>query len=500
MAHRSGLTARIFLKLISAVVCILVVAGIGVDLLATRVARTWYTEMITRELGDKAQTLALLEGDKLPVLTRERLRLLSGASSARFTIIGRDGQVLNDSSGEPSNMENHASRPEVQSALRGERGSNIRRSATLGAEFLYVAVPMPPGALRMAVPMTAVDSQVDALRGQLLVAVIFGFLPVVLLALLFARMVSRRLGRIIGFAETLAEGHFEARLQVQGNDELSMLSERMNETAVKLQRMFEEQEREHAELEKLERIRKDFVINVSHELRTPLASIQGYTETLLDGAIHDPAHNIRFLNIIRQNAERLGRLTADLLTLSRIELKTQKFQFAGYYVNDLLRDCVDSMQPLAEKKNIRLVLETAPAETEVFCDSEAMHQIMSNLIDNALKYTPENQSIYVGALKLTAGKNPMVEIYVRDTGCGIPADDLPRLFERFYRVDKARSRELGGTGLGLAIVKHLVRAMGGEIKVESQMNAGSRFAFTVPEQDLGLTSTEEFQQEMTSTS
>ena len=139
--------------------------------------------------------------------------------------------------------------------------------------------------------------------------------------------------------------------------------------------MFEQLQREHTELEKLERVRKDFVINVSHELRTPLASIQGYTETLLDGAVHDPEHNLRFLSIIRQNAERLGRLTADLMTLSRLELKTTRFQFASYYVKGLLADCCDSMQPIAEKKNIQIVLEAGPDKAEVFCDSEAVHQV-----------------------------------------------------------------------------------------------------------------------------
>jgi two-component system phosphate regulon sensor histidine kinase PhoR len=258
------------------------------------------------------------------------------------------------------------------------------------------------------------------------------------------------------------------------------------------------------ELEKLERIRKDFVINVSHELRTPLASIQGYAETLLDGALHDPLHNARFVQIIRQNAERLTRLTADLLTLSRIELKSAQFHFASYYVNSLLDHAMDSLKPIADKKGILLEREPAgPGDdglpVEVFVDSEAMHQILSNLIDNALKYTPVGGVVTIGAKRLpaVAGKPEMVEVYVRDTGVGIPAEDLPRLFERFYRVDKARSRELGGTGLGLAIVKHLSRAMGGEAGVDSRQGEGSRFYFTVPCHDLGLADVHGIQPELT---
>jgi two-component system phosphate regulon sensor histidine kinase PhoR len=233
---------------------------------------------------------------------------------------------------------------------------------------------------------------------------------------------------------------------------------------------------EHAELEKLERVRKDFVINVSHELRTPLASIQGYTETLIDGAIADADYNMRFLGIIRHNAERLARLTEDLLTLSRVEQKRQKFEFETHFANALIHDAFEMMRPIAQKNRIQLLEERAPESAVVCCDSEAVSQILSNLMENAIKYTPEGGRISVGAL----AQGSMVEFFVRDTGVGIPEEDLPRLFERFYRVDKARSRELGGTGLGLSIVKHLVAAHNGATRVESRVHEGSTFAFTLP--------------------
>ena len=233
---------------------------------------------------------------------------------------------------------------------------------------------------------------------------------------------------------------------------------------------------EHAELEKVERIRKDFVINVSHELRTPLASIQGYTETLMDGALDDPEYNMRFLGIIRHNAERLARLTADLLTLSRIEQKRQNLEFESHPVNALIREAVDVVRPIAEKSSIQLETETVQDGAVVWCDVESVSQVLSNLLDNAIKYTPSNGTITVGARP--AGR--FVELYVRDTGAGIPPEDLPRLFERFYRVDKARSRELGGTGLGLSIVKHLVALHNGTVRVESRVNMGSTFYFTLP--------------------
>jgi two-component system, OmpR family, phosphate regulon sensor histidine kinase PhoR len=479
------LTARLFVKLILAVFCVLIVALTAVDMLASRVAEQTSIAQLTRELAEKGRMLEVLELRRFAKPNDPQFTKTARAAEARLTLIAPDGRVVADSEADASNMENHRSRPEVAAALSGKTGSDTRMSHTVGVNFLYVAIPVVDGALRLAIPLRDVDAQVRDIRYQLLAAVALAFLPAILIAALFARYVSSKLAAIIEYAGTLARGEFTARLNNTGRDELGILSRQLNETGEKLQRMFEQLQHEHSQLEKLERIRKDFVINVSHELRTPLASIQGYTETLLDGAIHDSDHNIRFLTIIRQNAERLTRLTADLMTLSRLELKTTRFQFASYYVNQLLADSVDSMRLIADKKNVRLVVVPAPDATAVFCDSEAVHQVMSNLLDNALKYTSGGGLIEVSARPLP-GEPEMVEVGVRDTGIGIPADDLPRLFERFYRVDKARSRELGGTGLGLAIVKHLVRAHGGTVRVESTPGEGSTFLFTLPVHDLGL--------------
>ena len=467
------MAARIFVKLLVAILGLLVVAMIAVDLLGSRLAESSYVETLQRDLTDKALLLARLScGD----LSQQAVQSLARAVRGRLTLVAADGRVLADSEADPLHMENHRSRPEVFQALAGHPGSSIRLSPTVGVKFLYVAVPASTGALRLAVPLSEIERQVDAVRRRMLASTALAFLPAVLLAALFARLVSGKLGRIVEYAGELARGNFRARLAPAGNDELGQLGRKLNETGEKLQRMFEMLEREHAELEKLERIRKDFVINVSHELRTPLASIQGYTETLLDGALADPEHNVRFLAIIRQNAERLARLTADLITLSQVELKTRAFHFAYCDLGRLLADGVEAMRPLAARRSLTLSLEPVPAGAQAFCDPEALHQILGNLLDNAIKYTPEGGAVAVGARGLAES----VEIYVRDTGIGIPAADLSRLFERFYRVDKARSREMGGTGLGLAIVKHLVRAQGGDVHVSSQPGKGSVFSFTLP--------------------
>lgn len=476
------MAAKIFLKLILAVLGVLVVALTTVDFLASRVAERTHMEALQRELFEKARMLALV-----PATARApEMAAFARTADVRLTLVARDGKVLFDSDNNPERMENHRNRPEILAALNGKEGYSIRPSPTMGIGFLYTAVPVDAGALRLAVPLSKISGQVNAIRRQVLAATALAFLPSIVIAAIFARRVAARLSDIIGYAGKLADGNFAAHLNRAGRDELGILGSKLNETGRKLRFMFEQLQHEHAELEKFERIRTDFIINVSHELRTPLASIQGYTETLLEGAMHDPAHNVRFLSIIRQNAERLGRLTADLLTLSRIELKTQKLQTAAYYVNALIADQVAAMRPIAAKKGIAIKLESAPPETEVFCDSEAVHQIVTNLLDNALKYTPEGGSVEIGARPL--GKD-RVEIFVRDSGIGIPAEDLPRVFERFYRVDKARSRDLGGTGLGLSIVKHLVRAHGGEVSVESVPNKGSTFSFTLPVHEIEVSET-----------
>ncbi len=475
------MTPRIFLKLLAGTACLIVVALVAADLLASRAAEGFFVDHLRESLEKQGRVIA--QTSSLSTLDQGRIRDLGKASGARLTVVARDGRVLADSENYPATMENHAGRPEFQAAFQGRLGSDTRRSATMGVDFLYVALPAgaaEAAALRLAVPLLTVRSQVAVIRLRILQSALIAFLPAVLLAVFMARRLANRLSAIIGQAGELARANYRARLP-EGRGELGLLSRKLNETGEKLERTVLQLQTEHSELERLERVRKDFVINVSHELRTPLASIQGYTETLLDGAIHDPEHNIRFLNIIRHNAERLTRLTADLLTLSRLELRTQEMRVASFRVNDLLADVVDTIRPIAAKKQIVLHHEPGPPECEVFCDPEAFYQIVSNLLDNAVKYTPEGGSITAGSRQITrADQTQWVEFFVRDTGIGIPEEEQSRLFERFYRVDKARSRELGGTGLGLAIVKHLVKAHSGEIRMESRSGEGATFFFTLP--------------------
>ena len=232
--------------------------------------------------------------------------------------------------------------------------------------------------------------------------------------------------------------------------------------------------RDLTETERVEKTRRDFIANVSHELRTPLTSIQGYAETLLDSAPENN-HSREFLEIIRKNAHRMSRLTEDLLTLARVESGEQRFDIHSVAAAEILQEAVQNFRELARAHGIDLQVEDSAPDL-VSADREAIHQVFSNLIDNALKYAGSGGRLVLGARRADRG----VEFYVRDFGPGIPFEHLPRLFERFYRVDKARSRESGGTGLGLAIAKHIVLAHDGAIRAESELNHGSMFLFTLP--------------------
>jgi two-component system phosphate regulon sensor histidine kinase PhoR len=231
-----------------------------------------------------------------------------------------------------------------------------------------------------------------------------------------------------------------------------------------------------SELRRLERVRQDFVANVSHEFKTPLTAIQGFAETLLAGALEDPKNNRRFLEIIRDHAARLARLTDDLLKLARIEAGKLEVAFQPVSVAELLESCSATTMLKASRKQISFTVKVPLGLPPVLGDPGLLHDLLQNLLDNAIQYTPEGGQIDVSA---TAETREAV-ITVTDTGIGIPLADQERIFERFYRVDAARSREAGGTGLGLSIAKHIVEAHGGRLWVESAVGRGSKFFVAVP--------------------
>jgi two-component system phosphate regulon sensor histidine kinase PhoR len=228
-------------------------------------------------------------------------------------------------------------------------------------------------------------------------------------------------------------------------------------------------------LKQLERTREEFVANVSHELRTPLSLIKGYVETLLDGARGNPEVAERFLKIIERNTQRLDLLIQDLLTISALESERIKLNLQPVELRPLVEKIFTDLKPPAENKNVELVSQLP--ELTATADVNRLEQVLANLVDNAIKYGRAQGRVIVGGRKLDDDK---LEIFVQDDGPGIPPEAIERVFERFYRVDKARSRDQGGTGLGLSIVKHIVQAHGGEVWVKSELGKGATFFFTLP--------------------
>jgi two-component system phosphate regulon sensor histidine kinase PhoR len=500
------------------------------------------------------------------------------AAGARVTIIDPTGKVLADSEGNPATMDNHAGRPEFAAALSGKVGRSERHSATIGTSFLFVAVPVSGGAVRLAYPLSDVEAVSAQLRHRLEWATVAVFAFALIVAAIAAAWSGRRLERIVQVAGRIADGDLHARIHENSPDEIGRVAGAIDKTALRVEQSFAEVRssqrqletllnsmqdaviavsedglvqwanqpmdrlvprrtrlhqpvvetirdpdflatvreattthevktaratsivpgrtfdvtaaplpgggavavlRDLTETERVEKTRRDFIANVSHELRTPLTSIQGYAETLLDSTPENGAPTREFLEIIRKNSGRMSRLTEDLLTLARVESGETRFDAEPAPPAELLHDAEENFREIARTHGIDLSIQDSPhPETlpAVLADREAIHQVFSNLIDNALKYGATGGRVILGARSVPHA----VEFFVRDFGAGIGSEHLPRLFERFYRVDKARSRESGGTGLGLAIAKHIMLAHGGSIRAESELGHGSTFLFTLP--------------------
>ncbi|MFN5876853.1 MAG: sensor histidine kinase [Ignavibacteria bacterium] len=292
-------------------------------------------------------------------------------------------------------------------------------------------------------------------------------------ALLLRKWVRTRLvepaKRITEVTTAIAEGAASVRIE-----SLPVAHPELRQIAQSINHLAERSSRDIGEMQRLERVRSEFVANVSHELRTPIFSVQGYLETLLDGAVDDPNVSMQFLEKAYHNAMRLNALLNDLIDISRIESGELKFSFRYFDIADLINELVQTMQIRAEQRSVRVVLDLA-RQSSVYGDKERLSQVLTNLIDNAIKYNAEGGTVTITSVNTDKG----LTIRISDTGIGIAEEHLSRIFERFYRVDKDRSRAVGGTGLGLAIVKHILEAHESEPKITSEPGKGTTIEFAL---------------------
>ena len=312
----------------------------------------------------------------------------------------------------------------------------------------------------------------DPLAATLLLVLLI--VVVTLGVLLRERRLSQRDGRAIELltsaSRELAAGHFERTVSIDGvvAQELRDLADGINAIAGRVRH-------DIADMKRLERVRSEFLANVSHELRTPIFSVQGYLETLIDGAVDDPTVRDDFLRKAHHNVLRLHHLLTDLIEISRIESGDMKMSFRYFDAVKFFREIVEEMRPTAEMSDVRLELRVHSNDSvhSAYGDRDRLKQVVVNLVENAIKYNRAAGEVMVEL----AFSDTRLVVRVNDTGIGIPSEDLGRIFERFYRVDKDRSRAVGGSGLGLAIVKHIIEAHRSSIGVESEVGRGSTFSF-----------------------
>ncbi len=286
-------------------------------------------------------------------------------------------------------------------------------------------------------------------------------------------LVARRLELARATLRSARKRRFEALGQLRAAEDRDELDELLWQVYRAGRTLQQEIER----LEQIEDYRREFLGNVSHELKTPIFVISGFAEQLLDGALDDPAVNRRFIDKIGRNAQRLDNLARDLLAISRIESGELKMTQAAFDLAALIEEIVEYLEPVAEAKEATILRRVPTDLPLVTGDRDQLRQVLGNLVDNAIKYNNAGGRVEVAAKVTPEGK---VRISVVDDGIGIPAEEVPRLTERFYRVDRSRSRSQGGTGLGLAIVKHIIEAHGQRLRIESRPDYGSSFSFELP--------------------
>jgi signal transduction histidine kinase len=386
---------------------------------------------------------------------------LSSALDTRIRVVDTRGVVQADSTGVDLGRDLSGD-PTVAAALRGQERAQAQ------AGWMFAAVPLRKdhglvGAVYLGQPMRDVTAVLADLRARLLISAAVSLVLSALVGLMLARAIARPVRELTHAANRLAQGDFDFPLEVRSPDELGELARAFRSMSADLQRTLQ--------------ARTDLVTNVSHELRTPLTAVKGLVETLRDGAVDDLAVREKFLASIEDETDRLIRLVNDLLTLSRADAQALTLHRERFDLTDLARSCADKLATQATAQGVSLVVDGPPVHAHA--DSDRIRQVLVNLLDNAIRFSPPGGTVTVGV----SSSSGSVIVSVQDHGPGIPTAEQSRVFERFYRADKSRARDArgtGGAGLGLAIAQALVEAHGGHISLESREDQGTTVRFTLP--------------------
>jgi two-component system phosphate regulon sensor histidine kinase PhoR len=564
---------------------LIIITLLGLSIFITRTVKNHYIDTLKTQLAGQA---FLVSESISPYLADSDTTMIDAISKqygeqvhTRITIIAKDGTVLGDTYEDPATMENHENRPEVKEAIAQGEGSNIRYSATLGYNMLYVAIPVYidsnlAGIARVSVAITSIEESLRRINAAIIIGACIAAIAAILLAFWMTRVITGPIKTLTRMSRKISEGHLEQKIHITSRDEIGELASVFNHMADQLKttvdlltaqrdrlavllahigdgiivtdrnaivtlinhtaeklfnienakaqgRTFIELVRDHeidgivqrcletgekqtglvhyrakrlflgviatmlpdrggcvvllqdlTEVRRLETVRRDFISNISHELRTPLASIKALAETLSEGAIEDRPVATDFLGRIDGEVDKLAQMVQELSDLSRIESGEAPLEKSLFKVSDVLTTVVERMQAQADRAGISLTVDISPQLPQICGDRYRIEQVLINLVHNAIKFTKAGGKITASGVT----NNDFLQFSVSDTGAGIPADDLNRIFERFYKADKARTGS--GTGLGLAIAKHIVAAHGGTIWVDSIEGKGSTFFFTIP--------------------
>jgi len=412
-----------------------------------------------------------------PSLSRVDLTYLADASlqlsaqlETRVRILDDRGTVLVDS-GQGRQLTSGAdlrADPLVARALSGEQAGRVREVG--GETAMHVVLPALVegrlvGVVYLSQPLRDVAAVLHDLRLRLLLSTAIALSLSALVGLLFSRAIASPLRRLTEAAGAVAQGQFDQQVPISSQDEIGRLSRAFNDMT--------------ARLRAARQMQVNFVADVSHELRTPLTAVKGMVETLRDGAVDDSQVRDRFLETVESETDRLIRLVNDLLLLSRADSEALNLRLAPVELASLAQAAVDRLATRAHARDVVLRIQTDPRAPQAWADPDRIEQVLFNLLDNALKYSRAGGTVVIAVGTGQDGVRSAL-VQVRDEGIGIPAQDLPRIGQRFYRADKARSRAEGGSGLGLAIARALIEAHGGQLWLESQEGVGTTASFTLP--------------------
>ncbi len=345
---------------------------------------------------------------------------------------------------------------------------SLEEDLQVGTDSNSQEEPKVIGAVTLSVPLLGVEETIAHISRLVLYSGIVGVAVAAVFSVTLSKTLTRPLQKINRAALDMASGNFECKIEEERDDEIGSLIKTFNYSVEQVQKYLDEQKR-------LEVLRRNLVANVSHELKAPLASVRGYSELMLDGYI-DEKEKDKYLKTILDNSVHLSRLVDDLLTLSHLESGQLSLEKSEVSVEALVRWSFESVAPRGEAKGINLKLELEPSLPIINGDRHRLHEVLVNLLENALEYTPSGGTVTLGV----KSSNSQLIMIVKDTGRGIPEEEIQRIFERFYKVDKSRRRSEKGSGLGLAIARQLVELHGGQIKVESEVGKGSIFRVYLP--------------------